>query len=200
MSFNRLTIQSLQAERQRVAYQGLSGLGDANTRPSVDYVKAGDVIRVNVAWYRPTGWFADVPALYTAFRNGLAAVFNVVAMSPQEYWLSAGGDITVDVQTRGDFARLGDVVSVVMNRAQAAGLNVNVASSRGEFISKVETTGGNVPATLPDPSRNTTPSPSPILSNVGSTATSFIDSLTSSPVTLAVILGAAVILVIAAKK
>ena len=199
MSFNRLTIQSLQAERQRAAYTSLNGLGkttldEATYRPTVDYVKAGDVIRVDLVWFRPTGLFANVPALYAAFRQRLSAHFNLIALSPQEYWLSAGGNILIDVQPRGDYGRLADVVSVVMGDAQSAGLNVDVARTRGEFISKTETTGGHVPSTIPDPKDTKT-------ENEGNNdLESFFNKLTASPVTLAAIIGGVIILVIAAKK
>lgn len=183
--------------QQQLAQRGFAGLGETrigDSRPSIDYVKAGDVIRVNLVWFRPTGLFADVPALYAKFRSALSSVFGVIAMSPQEYWLSAGGDIIIDVQPRSDYSRLADVVSIVANRAQTSGMNVDVARTRGEFISKVETTGGDVAPTLPDP--RTVPS----ADNSGDGIASFFSGLTQSPVTLAVILGAAVVLVIAAKK
>ena len=194
MSFNRLTIQSLQAERQRVAYSGLSGLGmtkmeSAGSRPSVDYVRGGDVIRVNVVWKRATEWFVfDTTPIYTLFRNALSRTFNVMAMSPVEHW-RPGGTIAVDIQTRGDFARLADVVSIVANNAQTAGLSVDVGSTYGEFVNKVEDTGGTPPLTIRDP-----------MMQPGSGIEGFLSNLTQSPITLAVILGAAVILVIAAKK
>ncbi len=196
MSFNRLTVQSLQAARQRVAYSGFSGLGETridasyfNQRPSVDYVKAGDVIRVNVVWNRATGWFVtDTASIYAAFRAKLSGAFNVAAMSPAENW-TPGGTIAVDVQTRGDFSKLADVVSIVASNAQSAGLSVDVARTRGEFVSKVEETGGTPTPTIRDPREQQS-----------SSIESFFSNLTQSPVTLAVILGAAVILVIAAKK
>ena len=187
MSFNRLTVQSL---------QGYAALGSTTldekvyqARPSIDYVRAGDVIRVNLVWKRATQWFTfDMAPIYTAFKGALGNAFNVVAMSPVESW-APGGTISVDVQTRGDFSRLADVVSVVANRAQSAGLSVDVASTRGEFISKVETTGGTPEPTIRDPREQ----PSGGFED-------FFNNLTKSPVTLAVILGAAVVLVIAAKK
>lgn len=195
MSFNRLIIQSLQAERQRAAYAGLSGLGETRIdasyfeRPSVDYVKAGDVIRVNVVWTRANDWFVfDTASIYNAFRNALGRTFNVSAMSPVENW-TPGGTIAVDVQTRGDFSRLNDVVSIVASNAQSAGLSVDVSRTRGEFVSKAETTGGAPVPTIRDPREQS-----------GSGIESFFNNLTQSPVTLAVILGAAVVLVIAAKR
>jgi len=192
MSFNRLTIQSLQAARQRSSYAGLSGLGDVS-RPSVDYVKAGDVIRVNVVWSRATDWFVfDMTPIYNAFRDALGRTFNVMAVSPLTNW-TPGGTIVVDVQVRGDFSRLNDVVSIVAHEAQAAGLGVNVAQTRGEFISKVETTGGTSPPTIRDPNKTNDDTASKKIED-------FFNSLTSSPVTLAVILGTAVVLVIAARK
>lgn len=195
MSFNRLTIQSLQAERQRVVYSGLSGLGTTRIeeRPSVDYVKAGDVIRVYIA---DAGgfYFGGGAAIASAFTNRLRSAFNVL-VAPA----GAGGGVftntqawITDVQPRSDYARLGDVVAVVLHEAQEAGLNVNAGQSYGQFVSKVETTGGTPPPTLPSPSRPTL--------DTDNTVSKFFENLTQSPIALAVILGAAVILVIAAKK
>lgn len=168
---------------------GFTGLGDA--AQVVDYVRAGDVIRVSVAWYRATAsWVFDPTPIYTSFKAKLGTNFNVVAMQPTSYWLP-GGVIVVDIQTRGDFSRLNDVVSIVASNAQSAGLDVNVSATRGEFVSRAQTTGGNLPNTLPDPKTD---------NSAGKSVEDFIGNLTSSPVTLAVILGAAVVLVIAAKK
>lgn len=196
MPFSHLTIQSLQAARQRVAYSGLAGLGTTKAqtnegRPSVDYVKAGDVIRINVVWLRASSWFVfDVTPIYAAFRNGLARSFNVLAMSPVENW-TPGGTIAVDLQPRSDYGKLNDVVAVVAHEAQAAGLSVDVGRTYGEFVSKVEGTGGTPPPTIRDPTQ---------ANNASNTINDFLNSLTKSPTTLAVILGAAVILVIAAKR
>lgn len=192
MSFSRLTIQSLQAAQNRAPYTAFAGLGAADNRPSVDYVRAGDVIRVNLAWDRPVRIFElDQAGLYTRFKAALQGKFNVLAMSPQTYWISAGGDITIDLQPRGDFARLADVVSIVAHDAQNAGMQVNVAATRAEFISKVEATGGTTPTTLPDP--RTGP-------QIGSESGSFLNNLAQSPTTLALILGAAVALIVAVKR
>lgn len=198
MSFNRLTIQSLQAARQRVAYNGLAGLGTtrldtSGDRPSVDYVKAGDVIRVYIA---DAGgfYFGGGAAIASDFTNRLRAAFNVV-VAPAG---TGGGVFTntqawvVDVQPRSDYAKLSDAVSVVLHEAQAAGLNVNAGQSYGQFVSKVETTGGTPPVTIEDPNKKPgTPSKS---------LDDFLKELTSSPTTLAVILGATVLLVVAMKN
>lgn len=198
MSFSRLTIQSLQAERQRVAYNGLAGLGttrlDASgDRPSVDYVKAGDVIRVYIA---DAGgfYFGGGAAIASAFTDRLRAAFNVV-VAPA----GTGGGVlantqawVVDVQPRSDYAKLSDAVSVVLHEAQAAGLNVNAGQSYGQFVSKVETTGGTPTTTIP--------SPSPAPGGTNNSIANFFENLTQSPTTLAVILGAAVLLVVAMKN
>ena len=66
-------------------------------RPSVDYVRAGDVIRVNVVWTRANDWFVfNVQPIYAAFRTALSRTFNVLAMSPAEHW-QPGGTIAIDL-------------------------------------------------------------------------------------------------------
>lgn len=196
MSFNRLTIQSLQAERQRAAYTGLGALGSTapNVRPTVDYVRAGDVLRVYIAI--DAGLYFGSSSFANTFVNRLKNSFNVLNAPT-----AVGGGIVVkatgwviDVQPRSDYSKLRDAVSVVLGDAQAAGLNVNAGLSYGQFISKVEDAGVTPPVTLPAPA--TPGTNNTVIGAVGG----FFDNLTQSPVTLAVILGAAVILVIAAKK
>ncbi len=196
MSFNRLTIQSLQAERQRVAYNGLSGLG-AGDRPTVDYVKAGDVVRVYV--FYSAGLYFSSTTIPAAFVQNLRSAFNIVrapssAPGGERAWI-------VDVQPRSDYNQLGDVVSVVLNAAQRAGLNVNAGASYGQFVSQVETGGTVPPVSLPTPSPDSDAVGRTVWDTpTGDSISNFISSLTKSPVTLAVIAGAAVLLVIAAKK
>lgn len=200
MSFNRLTIQSLQAARQRAAYMGMSGLGKSqfdaaayDQRPSIDYVKAGDVIRVYIA-INPGLYFggADESA---KFAQEIKSAFNVVRAPADASGYFGSRAWVVDVQPRSDYSRLQDATSVVLHAAQESGLNVNAGTSYGQFVSKVETTGITPPTSLPIPG-----APSGNTPSVTDSFSSFFSGLTSSPVTLAVILGAAVVLVIAAKK
>lgn len=202
---NVLTVQALTAAKQRNnalalqranpraiamvrqhAQSDYTPFGDS--RPSFDYVKTGDVIRVSLVWFRATGWFVfDTQPIYNAFRNALGATFNVVAMSPAENW-TPGGTITIDLQVRGDFARLNDVVAIVAHDAQTAGLSVDTAHTRGEFVSKVEDTGGAVQSSIPAPGSG------------NNKVEDFLNNLTTSPISLAVIVGGAVLLFVALKS
>jgi len=223
MSFNRIAIQSLQAARERASrnpllstsdvrgiqnaqtrairnplFTGMSGLGvefdeaTYNARPTIDYVKAGDVIRVYVAI--DAGLYFGGGDIGAKFQQELAKAFNVVRAPSDASGFFGSRAWVVDVQPRSDYNRLQDITSVVLHAAQAAGLNANPGVSYGQFVSKVETTGTTPPTTLPTPGAPA--------SNTGSGdgLANFFSGLTQSPVTLAVILGAAVILVIAAKK
>lgn len=196
MSFNRLTIQSLQAERQRVAYSGLSGLGETRVdasylRPTVDYVRAGDVIRVYIA-INPGLYFGGSDEA-ARFKDKVSAVFNVVRAPSDAGSVFGSRAWVVDVQPRSDYAQLNHAVSVVLNAAQNAGLNVNAGTSYGQFVSKVDVTGTTPITDLPTPGAQ-------IPGASGDGITNFFSGLTQSPVTLAVILGAAVVLVMMAKK
>lgn len=198
MSFNRLTIQSLQAERQRAAYSplGTTRVDTSYTeRPSVDYVRAGDVIRVYIA-INPGLYFGGGNEA-AAFMNQIKQSLNVVHAPTDASGYFGSRAWVVDVQPRSDYARLADVTSIVLSVAQAAGLSVNTGTSYAQFVSKVESTGTTPPTTLPTPGANL-----PTGADGGPLApvTNFLSGLTQSPVTLAVILGAAVVLVIAAKK
>lgn len=200
MSFNRLAIQgisSAQAAAQRGgAFNGFQGLGAQDNRPSYDYVRAGDVIRIRL--------FLD--AVFTtppidAFRNRLANAGGVRLVNLDQSGLGSlisgyAGALVVEVQATSDFSRLDDVTRLVAGVAQGAGLSVLIGSTRGEFVSKVEATGGNVPSNIPAPGSNNPNG----ANDVSKALSDFFSNLTKSPVTLAVILGAAVVLVIAAKK
>jgi len=174
---------------------GFAGPNDTLGRPSFDYVKSGDVIRV--------GLFLD--AVFSAppiasFRGALGNNANLRLVRIDQSQLGSGitgyaGTLVVDVQALNDFNKLDDVVRLVAGIAQGAGLSVLMGSTRGEFISKVESTGGNVTPSITPPG-----SAGGTVSDIGESISGFVGGLAQSPVTLAVILGAAVILVIAAKK
>lgn len=188
-----LTIQGMRAERER----DFTPFGDSGTasRPTFDYVRAGDVARISLALDTA---FAGLNT--SAFRQALGASGHVRVVNMDSSGLGTVitgyvGNLIVDVQPLNDFAHLDDLVRYVAGVAQQAGLNVLLSSTRGDFVSKVEDTSGNVPATIPAPGN---------VPGTGNSATdaisNFFSGLTQSPTTLAVILGAAVILVIAAKK
>lgn len=197
MSFNRLTIQSLQAERQRAAYSGLGALkidSSYDARPTIDYVKAGDVIRVYIA-INPGLYFGGSDEA-AKFRFEIAKAFNVVRAPTDASGFFGSRAWVVDVQSRSDYSQLTHAVSVVLNAAQNSGLSVNAGTSYGQFVSKVETTGTTPATTLPTPGAAIPGDNDGNANPLGN----FFSGLTQSPVTLAVILGAAVVLVIAAKK
>lgn len=168
--------------------ESFSGFGDTpEGRPSIDYVRAGDVIRVYVA-FNPD-WYFGGGGIGAAFAQNLSSAFNIV-QAPASVGSNAW---SVDVQPRSDYSKLQDAVSVVLNAAQRAGLSVSSATSYGQFVSKVETTGGTPTTTIPDPGPGSGSDP---LAKV----TDFVSKLGQSPTTLAVIVGGIVILVLAAKK
>jgi len=167
---------------------GFSGI----QRPTYDYVRNGDVIRVSV--------FLDavfsVPPI-GAFRSALASNSHLRLISLDQSQLGTlvtgyAGALIVTVQALNDFSKLDDVTRLVAGIAQGAGLAVLINSTRGEFVSQVEDTGGTVTPTIPGPSTNQ-PGSAPDFSG-------FFKGLTSSPVTLAVIVGGAVLLLAAMKK
>jgi hypothetical protein len=203
MSFNRLVVQGLSSyASQRAAqalaarrlpeqYRGMAGLGDVSSRPSIDYVKAGDVIRVYIA-ISPGFYFGGANES-AKFAQEVAKSFNVVRAPSDASGFFGSQAWVVDVQPRSDYSQLRDAVSVVLHAAQESGLNVNAGTSYGQFVSKVESTGGTPPVDIQTPGANSG-------SGAGDAIGNFFSNLTQSPTTLAVILGAAVILVIAAKK
>ncbi len=194
MSFNRLTIQSLQAARQRAAYTGLSGLDGVS-----DQALRGSVVDAVLS----IGLVNRVFSYSQALTNELAARLNVSGfriLNIDDSNLSSftGGTIRVRAQVLTDgYANASDAASVIGGAAAAIGYNVT--NSGGVLVSSapaisgalVPTTGASYdPSTVPDnkPSGDKNP------------FGDFFKNLTASPVTLAVILGAAVVLVIAAKK
>jgi hypothetical protein len=202
MQLGTLTAQGLQARRDMrlASVRGLSqaaesfmpfgSLGDS--RPAVDYVRSGDVIRIVLLLDTSfSGLQLD------AFRNYLAnlsalRIVNLDASGLGTVLTGYSGNLIIEVQARSDFSKLDDVTRLVAGTAQSAGLNVLLSSSRGEFVSKVEDTGGNVPSNIPAPNQTS--------SGLGNSLSTFASGLTSSPVTLAVIVVGVVVLVIAAKK
>lgn len=176
------------------SFRGFSGLGDsASERPTIDYVRKGDVIRVFIA-INPD-WYFGGSGIGAKFTQLLQNSFNI-ASPPSDVSSTFGQRAwTVDVQPRSDYSKIGDVVSTVLGKAQTAGLSVSSGTSYGQFVSRAEDTGGGkLPLTIVKPKTDGTDP------NEKNSFQDFIDSLTKSPVTLAVILGAAVVLVIAAKK
>ena len=163
-------------------------------RPNSAYVKAGDVIRVSVM--QDGYWLGYPDQQWAAIAQGLAANFRVLAVDhSQVSALTKGGPVTIEVQTLSDFASINDVASIVQNAVYQAGFSfVEWDQTRADFISKVETTGGNVPPRIPNPYDNY-PGPS-----AWDHLDKLVTNLTESPMSLAIVVGAAVLLVIAVKR
>lgn len=197
MSFNRLTIQSLQAARQRAAYTGLSGLGGASDQALrgavVDAViHIGDANRV---------FFYDARLLQALTDRLNASGFRVLNLDGANLGsFGGGGTIRVRAQINSDgYASASDAASVIAGAAAALGFNVT--GSTGVLVSTPQGQAGTQAGQMQtgqtfDPSTVPTNKPP----NAKNPFEDFLGSLTSSPVTLAIILGAAVVLVIAAKK
>lgn len=173
------------SQRRGAVMEDYTPFGDS--RPSFDYVRRGDVIRVSFEWSNA------LPANATSerdFRSALEKSFSVVNFLPSRDW-TFGGRIVVDIQPRSDYSRLTDVTSVVLHDASAY-FNVNNLTARAEFVSKVEDTGGTVTGGIQLPATG---------EGGGANALSdFFTNLTASPVTLAVVIGGAVLLLAAMKK
>lgn len=183
-----LTIQGMRAEHLR----DFTPFGDTGTaaRPTFDYVRNGDLVRVSLLLDTSfSGLNTD------AFRQALGASGHVRVVNMDSSRLSTiiggySGTLIVDVQPLNDFSHLDDLLRWVAGVAQSSGLPVVISSSKADFVSKVEDTGGSVNSGIPAPGAG----------GNGNALSNFFGGLAQSPTTLAVILGAAVILVIAAKK
>lgn len=194
MSFNRLTIQSLQAERQRSAYTGLSALDGAS-----DQALRGSVIdavlTIGMA-NRVLSYTRTLTGELTARLN--VSGFHVLNIDDSNLALLSGGTIRVRAQVLTDgYASANDAASVI--GGAAAVLGYNVTESRGVLVSSAP---ANTGAPIPTSGASYDPSTVPVNTPRGNSNpfSDFLSNLTASPVTLAVIAGAAVVLVIAAKK
>lgn len=187
-----------------ITVRGLGALGAV--RPYFDYVRTGDVIRVQV--------FLDAAALgygateFNRFHNTMISqpAFELLATDASQLsFLHNDGPLIVDVRSRMDRAHLSDVVGDVAHIAYLAGFSVLTSSTRGEFASRVPDEGGGaqpVNTTIPAPSGSTYYSPGSAgpsakgpLDSIGD----FVKRLAEQPVTLSLIIGGLVVLVIAAK-
>lgn len=165
-------------------------------RPTYDYVRAGDVLRIDLPWKsaRDETW-----KLYPILRNELAKIFDVLNLdSSRVNYFFGGGNIIIDLRPRTDYSRLSDVVNTVLGTAyNKGGFSVDWAGARGEFVSRVEDTAGSLPVTIPAPAIT----PQPSANNSGSNPLgNFFGNLSESPMALGLILAGVVVLVIAAKK
>lgn len=177
------------------SFRGFSGLGDSSgasgqaLRGSVVDV----VLNVGQAWRVLSYTRTLTQALKDRLNN---AGFQVQNIDDSNLALLTGGTIRIRVAILTDgYASAQDVASVVGGAASALGYNVT--SSSGVLVSSGPNAGtgtGSSGQVYAPPATSNTPG------SIGDTVSSFVDSLTKSPVTLAVIAGAVVILVIAAKK
>ncbi len=177
---------------------GFSGLAgpEQNARPSLDYVRAGDVIRIQL--YLDAGF--STPNI-AGLRNAIAGNTHLRLVNLDSSQLATvlggyTGALIVEVQALNDFSKVDDVVTYMAGIAQGAGLSVLISETRGGFVSQVEQTAGTVPSNIPAPGATGASG----AGGTGEAISNFFSNLTQSPTTLALILGAAVVLVIAAKK
>jgi|ERR1043165_4945430 len=166
-------------------------------RPTIDYVRAGDVIRGSVTINATL--FQYGPDEEARLRNGLAAANLIVrgisfTTSQGPFWSLVGGPTIIEVQTLSDYSSINDVADVMAHAVYDAGYQVNWADTHAEFISKVEQTGVTPAPQIPSPY---TYGSSP---NATDQFSKFFENLTQSPISLAVLVGAAVLLVIAVKR
>jgi len=185
-----LVIQALTAARQSASEY--TPFGDTVARPNYDYVKKGDVIRVSLAVYATGAATLDV----STFRSRLGSnpgisLLQIDTSDFRGVYVAYTGHLIVDVQARNDFAKLDDVVRLVAGIAQGSGLSVVAQDTRGEFVSRVESSGGNVDPTIRPPASDNTNSDA---------LDKFFQNLQSSPMSLALIIGGAALLLFAVKR
>lgn len=183
---NILTVQALTAARQ----QNFTPFGDA--RPSYDYVKKGDVIRVSLAVYATGAASLDISNFRARLgSNSSVALLQIDTSDFRGVYIAYTGHLIVDVQARNDFAKLDDVVRLVAGIAQGSGLSVVAQDTRGEFVSRVEDSGGKIDPTIRPPASDDTNS---------SALDKWFKDLQSSPMSLALIIGGAALLLFAVKR
>lgn len=162
---------------------GFSGLGElgqaSDPRPTYDYVRSGDVLRIALNLDTSFGGYDA-----SAFRNALASSGHLALVNLDQSQVGTiltghTGQIIATVQALNDFSHLADVLSYVAGLAQSSGLYVLLNSSRAEFVSKVEQSGGNIAPTIPGP-----PGPQ------GDPASSLLKTLQNNPGTVLLIGGA----------
>ena len=179
------------------SFRGFSGLGDSSGSSTqalrgavIDaVVYVGDANRV---------FFYDARLLQSLKDRLNASGFQVISLDGSNLGsFGGGGTVRVRAQINSDgYATANDAASVIAGAAAALGFNAT--GSTGILVSTPQqastgTASGQVQS-------GQTYSPDTSATGAVNPIESFINNLTASPVTLAVILGAAVVLVIAAKK
>jgi hypothetical protein len=113
-------------------------------RPNPNYVRAGDVIRVNISINVAWLW-ANSAAVSATFKNLVSNQgFRIVAFNDGAVGYYAGGALWIDVQAPNDFNNVQDVAGLIGGIAANAGFGVD--GSSGQIISYVENTGAAAPA------------------------------------------------------
>lgn len=180
---------------QQLAQSGFAGLGAFGDGASGQALRGSTVdvvLQINFA-NRVVGYSSTLTRALVDRLN--SSGFHVINVDDSNLNTITGGTIRTRVQVLTDgYSSASDAASVVAGAASALGYNV--VGFNGTLV--LSATQGAVSGTqsgqLFDPS--TVPATKPPGS---STFSDFIDSLTKSPTTLAVVAGAAVLLVIAVK-
>lgn len=125
-----------------VGYDPFTHAPSSTTRPSYDYVRGGDVVRVTIPLSS---------GIYLQQGDVLSAIANAVRTANLSYVSGSlpgafGGSMTIDVQPQNDFSHLSDVASIVQAQAQGAGGLTTSGPASAAFVSRVESTGGTIQA------------------------------------------------------
>lgn len=183
------------------SFRGFSGLGDTSgasgqaLRGSVidAVVYVGDASRV---------FFYDSRLLQSLTDRLNSSGFKVINLDGSNLGsFGGGGTIRVRAQINSDgYSSANDAASVIAGAASALGFNAT--GSTGVVVSTPQSGQTGTGSGQTQSGQAFDPSTVPGNKPLGATNPfeDFIKNLTASPVTLAVILGAAVVLVIAAKK
>lgn len=109
-------------------------------RPSSDYVRVGDRLRVaiNLKWAN----FSYTAAMSTSFKNAVSNQgFAVLGFDDSSVGRFVGGTMWIDVMPqRSDFSHAQDVAGLLGGIATQAGFSVD--STSAQIVSYVENTGG----------------------------------------------------------
>ncbi len=177
------------------SFRGFAGLGDSNTSgqalrgaviDAVIYI--GDASRV---------FFYDSRLLQSLTDRLNSSGFRVINLDGSNLGsFGGGGTIRVRAQINSDgYASANDAASVIAGAASALGFNAT--GSTGVLVSTPDASNtGTAPGTVQSGQTYQAPGATGAVNPIEG----FISNLTASPVTLAVILGAAVVLVMIAKK
>lgn len=161
-----------------------------SARPTVDYVRAGDVVRVTIPV--PSSIYLSQGDVLSQISNGVRGFnLNYINGTTPGFF---GGGFAIDVQAISDFAHLADVASIVQTAAQAVGVAPS-GPVTASFVSKVETTGGQI---LTPP----IPTPRPAATNPASSSNplSALGLGTLSSTNLLLIGGAGILLIVVLAK